>query len=289
VTRSWIRVARPLFCVVGAIFLLLAFGRTWREVHERVLPSVASLSAGGAALAIALGCAASGWAALFERAELRRVLAYSFVASQLGKYIPGGIWQFVGQVGLASDAGVTIARSSVIVPVHIVVQIAAAGSVGALACVLAPSAPLVWRFVAIAGAGSLALLDRRLLRFVARRIARGLGIRLDGDGGLPSQPAIWRAYLWTSGTLLASGAAFAIMLSSVDASSHSAPIAIFALAWLAGFLAVLVPAGLGVREAVLMAFLPASGGTIVAVSLSHRILTMIVEGAVIAFARPGPR
>ena len=104
-------------------------------------------------------------------------------------------------------------------------------------------------------------------------------------GQIP-QSAIGRAYIWTLGTLLASGAGFALMLASIDAASpQAAAVVVYSLAWVAGFLAVIVPAGLGVREAVLMALLPASAGTIVAVSICHRLLTMAVEGAALFAAR----
>lgn len=289
-SRSWRTAVRGAFCVVGALFLAVAFERTWRDAHAHVLPSARSLAAGGAAIAVALWCTASGWAALFERADLDRSLAYSFVLSQLGKYIPGGVWQFVGQVGLATDAGAALARTSAVVPVHIVVQTAAGGSIGALAGILAPSVPIAWRVVALAGAGAVVFLDRRVLLAVVTRLGSRVGVTGGMPIDLPSQPAIWRAYLWTVGALLASGAAFALMLSSVaPASRAAATVVVFALAWLGGFLAVLVPAGLGVREAVLMAFLPASAGAIVAVSLCHRILAMAVEWTALAIARAYPR
>lgn len=284
-TRSWTGIARPIFFILGALFLALAFARTWNEMQSRVLPSYMSLAAGGVAILIALGCSAFGWAALFERPDLRASLVYWFFVSQLGKYIPGGIWQFVGQVGFATDAGVPLARTSAALPVHIVVQVAAGGSIGALAGVLAPSASAAWRLIALAAVATVVFLDRRLLLLATRLVAR-LGMAGATSADLPSQSAVFRSYFWTIGTLLASGAAFALMLSSVDAGSPpAASVVTFALAWLAGFLAVIVPAGLGVRELVLMALLPASAAAIVAVSLCHRILTIAVEWVVLTVAR----
>jgi glycosyltransferase 2 family protein len=285
VKHPWMKIARFVFCFAGAIFLVLAFTRTWHDMRGHLLPSALSLSAGGAMILVALGCSTAGWATLFERVELGRALAYSFVLSQLGKYIPGGVWQVAGQIGLASDAGVTFARASSAVPVHVVVQVAAGGTVGALAGALPRSVPLVWRLVALASAAAVVLLNRGLMLAATTAVSRlGMGRLIGAD--IPSQGAIWRSYFWTSAGLLASGTAFAVMLSSVDrASPRPASAVVFALAWLAGFLAVPVPAGLGVREAVMMAFLPASAGAIVAVSLCHRILTMAAEWAAIAVAR----
>jgi hypothetical protein len=280
-----LRAARALFFVLGAAFLALAFVRTWDEAQGRVLPSAASLAAGGVTVLIAVVCGALGWTALFERADLRRPLLQSFVVSQLGKYIPGGVWQYVGQVSFATDAGAPPARTALVLPVHIVVQVAAAGSLGALAGILVPSAPLAWRAAALAGAGALALLNRGPLLAATRAISR-LGMRRAIDDDLPSQTAIYRSYLWTVAVLLASGSGFALMLASVVPAAPLAPaVAVFAFAWLCGFLAVFVPAGFGVREAVLIALLPASAGAIVAVSICHRLLTIAVEWALLMAAR----
>ena len=283
------RIARSLFFLIGAAFLLLAFIRTWNEAQSRVFPSITSLSAAGVATMIAVGCGALGWAALFERRDLRSALAHSFLLSQLGKYIPGGVWQYVGQVSFATSVGAPLARTAVVLPVHIVVQVAAGGSVGALAGVLAPSVPIAWRLAALAAAGALVFLDRRWLLWATGIMSR-LGMPRLTDADLPSQSAILRAYFWTVGVLLASGAGFALMLSSVDAASPPAvSVAVFALAWLTGFLAVVVPAGFGVRELVLMTLLPASAAAIVAVSISHRLLTIGAEWVVIMVTRPYSR
>lgn len=288
-TRPAARVARVLFGLAGVGFLLVAFVRAWNETEGHVLPSFASVSAAGVAIAIGIGAGALGWAALFERADLRYGLVRSFVMSQLGKYIPGTVWQYVGQVSFATSAGAPLARTAVVLPVHIVIQVAAAGTIGALAGALAPSAPMVWRFVPLAGGAAAIFLYRPLLLTATRIVSRFGAVRLT-DPDLPTQSAIGRAYFWTIGTLIASGAGFALMLASIDpASPLVAAVAVYSLAWLAGFLAVLVPAGLGVREMVLMALLPASPGAIVAVSICHRILTMAVEGAALFAARTQPR
>ena len=284
-THPALRASRVLFFLLGAVFLALAFVRTWGEAQGRVLPSLASAVAAGVTILIAVVCGALGWTVLFERTDLRRSLLQSFVVSQLGKYIPGGVWQYVGQVSFATDAGAPLARTAMVLPVHIVVQIAAAGSVGALAGVLAPWAPPAWRAAALAGAGALVFLSRRPLLAATQAISK-LGTNHAIENDLPSQGAIFRSYLWTVAVLLASGTGFALMLAAVTPASRLVPtIAVFSFAWLCGFLAVFVPAGFGVREAVLIALLPASAGAIAAVSISHRLLTIAVEWALLMAAR----
>jgi uncharacterized membrane protein YbhN (UPF0104 family) len=55
----------------------------------------------------------------------------------------------------------------------------------------------------------------------------------------------------------------------------------FSAAWLAGFLFIIAPAGLGAREAVLVALWPdADPAAVVAASLIHRISTLAGEGLI---------
>jgi uncharacterized membrane protein YbhN (UPF0104 family) len=71
-----------------------------------------------------------------------------------------------------------------------------------------------------------------------------------------------------------------------------------ATGWVVGYLAVPVPSGLGIREAVLVAALPSlAAGPLVAASVAHRLLGLLAEvalagiasgRAVLARSRPGP-
>lgn len=80
-------IARYVFGLTAAVFLLYAFVRAWNEARGRVLPSPLSIVMGGAALLLGLGCATSGSAVFFESAESRGTLAHYFVVLQLRQYI----------------------------------------------------------------------------------------------------------------------------------------------------------------------------------------------------------
>ena len=251
-----------------------------------MLPSPISLATAGLALLVGLRCAVSSWIALFEHVESRSALAYYFVVSQLGKYIPGGFWQFIGQVSFASEAGATISRASSALPVHLVVQAAAGGTLGALTGALQSSAPPALRLMALASGGLVVLLNRNLLIAAVRLGHRfGLGKTIGGD--IPSQRAIFESVRVGNchASLLRRCVCLTALFDQFRVPWRVTYVGVFALAWLAGFLAIPIPAGLGVREAVMVMFLSRSAGGIIAASLCHRILAMALESVVVLVAR----
>jgi uncharacterized membrane protein YbhN (UPF0104 family) len=87
-----------------------------------------------------------------------------------------------------------------------------------------------------------------------------------------------------------SGGFVVVLRCSTDASVLGAMSA-FSLAWLVGFAAVPVPAGLGVREATLVALLAGTTGTstVVAVSVIYRVICILVEVLLAAVTSLGVR
>jgi uncharacterized membrane protein YbhN (UPF0104 family) len=78
-----------------------------------------------------------------------------------------------------------------------------------------------------------------------------------------------------------------VLATSVHAvSSAAASVPGFALAWTAGFLALPFPAGVGIREVVLIAVLGRAGGTapLIGASVAHRLLSIVAELAMMVWA-----
>jgi uncharacterized membrane protein YbhN (UPF0104 family) len=172
-----------------------------------------------------------------------------FFKSQLGKYLPGSVWQYAGRVGLARQRGVPIQRALVSVVAEIACSaVAAAASASlilgwaagmgvfvGLAVVLALGVALRGRLADLRGTGRL---DRQSLLAALRA----------GPAAVVLYLFVWGLYgiaFWTTGRAL-----FAI-----PASEISRYIGVFALAWLAGLVAFFAPGGIGVREAVIAALL----------------------------------
>lgn len=275
---------RLAFGVAGALFLIFAFWETWTASRAQILPNWTSTAAALALVSAGLVFGAKGWLTLFEDAAPAG-LASGFFASQLGKYIPGGIWQPLGQIALATSEQVTAGKATTAFTIHAITQLTAGLTLGGLIGVFGSELPLWLRIAAVSGFISLPFLTRELLE----RLARHLLAWRKGATPLkpiPSQQAILKAYAWSILTLICSGMAFFLLLRSLGSPDSAAlTISAFSLAWATGFLLIPFPAGVGVREAVLMFVLAATTPVVIAASVVHRLLTILTEVILIISTR----
>jgi glycosyltransferase 2 family protein len=272
--------ATPLVRTLGRLLavglLLLLAVRLW-QLWRREPVDFGRLDAGVFAAAVVASVAAVSAYGLVWPYLLRRLgtpAPYSWITlffkSQLGKYLPGSVWQYAGRVGLARNRGVPLQRALVSIVAEIgysaVAAAAAAGlvlgAIGAVSVLLGLAAVLLLAF---------ALRDR-----VTRLSGTG---RLDRQSVLAALRAgppavvlylvVWGLYglgFWTTGRAL-----FAIPASDIPRY-----IGVFALAWLAGLAAFFAPGGIGVREAVIAALLSGRLGqadAIVLAATSRIVLT----------------
>jgi uncharacterized membrane protein YbhN (UPF0104 family) len=283
VPRTVRRVAAVVFIALALAFFAYTLADAWNETNGR-LPSIARL--GGAALLAAVGllAAAVAWASLV--ATDRRIdHGASFLVSQLGKYVPGAIWQAAGLVSLTRSVGVRVGRSVTAFTVMALTQ-AVAGGLFALVLAFAWSSISILPRVllGVGGIAVVAFLDRRWMVKLLHLIPRTRGASLDV---VPAQTAIVRAWLASVVTLAATSAAYLLLLGSFGEVHHPVRVfAAYAVAWTIGFLAVPIPSGIGVRETVLAAMLhgifPAA--VIVAASVYLRLVTVATEGVSAAVA-----
>jgi uncharacterized membrane protein YbhN (UPF0104 family) len=185
-----------------------------------------------------------------------------FFQSQLGKYIPGSIWQYAGRAAIARVHGVPTQPVVVSMPIEFAASAVAAGSMAGLL--------LGWWGAAVIAAVALVLL-------ALERPAR--------SRGRPA-PAMVRGTLLYLPVWLLLGAGFWLCAHGLPGvPGHDLPMYVgaFAVAWLAGLLAVFAPGGLGVREAVLVALLASRIGAADAlVVASASRLTLIFVDIVFA-------
>jgi len=203
----------------------------------------------------------------------------SYLRAQPAKYVPGGWAQPVSQVAHTANLGAHVGRATVAYPVQAVCLMVAGATLGSgLGFSEEPSSTLRW--VSLAGLLSLVLLSRRWMMAVFALVGRAF--RRGGWGALvPPQEASLKCFAWSLCVIGFMAAAFSLL--AAGSYSGSVPpltmISVFSLAWVAGFVAIPVPAGVGVREAVLMSVLGSAGPASVAVALSvaHRGLQMVAE------------
>jgi glycosyltransferase 2 family protein len=276
------RLLQTVILVAGLVGIALAIARTVDQAKEQVLPSWPALAIGAALALVAIASSARAWAALFSDLVPSRInrstLRGTFYLAQLTKYLPaGGVVQAASQLGLAPAAGVPLKRAAVAFPVSAVGAVAG-GATLASGLVFDTALPGWVRALAVAGLGTVVLLQRHLMSRVLD-VARRFIHRLPGSDQLPTQRDILVFYVWALLTIGSLCVAYAVLLRSVttDVNPFFACCA-FAASWVIGFLAVPIPAGIGIREAVLVGLLPGvSTAQVLAASLTLRLLTIGTE------------
>jgi uncharacterized membrane protein YbhN (UPF0104 family) len=184
-----------------------------------------------------------------------------YFLGELGKYVPGGIWPVVGRGELARRGGVdrAVAYQSVVWSL--------AGWYGASVLPVAALATHPKLQDAAAGAARSATRGKLSLTTLP----------------WPTAVRLVASYL---PTWLAIGAATAAVTHAYGAGpGWQAPLAAV-LAWVVGFLAVPVPAGAGVREAVFVATSGLDHGLALTVAVTTRLAFIVVDltGAALAAA-----
>lgn len=281
------------FFAVGLSCLAIACFAAVRRSDVAMLPGAGAVAAAALLAAAGLLAAARGWLALLRGAAPAPVLVRDFLLSQVGKYIPGGVWLGVGQVGLAVRAGVPPSRAAGALATFGVCFVAAAGAAAGVAGALpvpGPGAP----YGALLAVGLLlpALLHRRWLAAIGQHVARRLGG--DPSAVIPGQRRILAGWAWSVAALGCSAAAYAVLLAAIAPGiTLPATVSAYLVSWLAGYLAIGLPSGIGAREVALLVLLPAAPGAVLSASLTQRIVHMVVEallagGAHIGVARTAP-
>jgi hypothetical protein len=191
----------------------------------------------------------AGWGIITRALRLdlsARHLFDGYVLAFLPRYIPGSVWGYVSRgEWMQRTCGANYSQSTAASIMEISVQFGTAGIV-----VLAGLAPVDWRLAAVVlGVASLALPWWLLQRLYLRR-QHISGARL---------VAAWLLLLvlyglfWTVHGLTILAALQAV--GTTATLTLPAAIFVFCTSWLVGFAAILVPAGLGVRELTLSTLL----------------------------------
>jgi uncharacterized membrane protein YbhN (UPF0104 family) len=284
VLRSpWVRWGFLVLAVGLAVYAVVA-------VRHELADAAASLSAGRIVLALVVsvvfvGCTFVAWRAVL--ADLGSPVGLGpavsvFGVSQLGKYVPGGVWNVVAAAEMGADHGIPRRRSVTAMAVATMVGVVSGAVVGLAALpFLAADALGSWGWALwLLPAAAVVLLPPVLNRVVATalRLARrpplehALGWR-----GLGSAVA-WSVAGWVCAGLqvwlLATGL-------GMPPTARGLALAVggYALAWVVGFLVVVVPAGAGARELVLVAVLAGTlpHAAVLLVVLVSRVLVTLVD------------
>ncbi len=287
--NTWVRLALLVLvcaCVGAALYANWTQARdAVSELPLWVLPvAVLAGMLGLAAQMLAWRCLLSGLGSPLPGAAAARVM---FVG-QLGKYLPGSVWAFVAQVELARDWKVPRSRGAAATLLAIAVTVAVSLAVAAVALPLSSAeAARRWWWALAAAPLLLACLHPRVLgwgvRLAARPFARFREVAEAGPLELRGR-AVAASVGWTLVAWVPLGAHVWLLTWAVggDALRSAGPaVGAYALAWTLGLLVVFAPAGLGVREVVLVVALAPvvdAGAALVVAVLSRLVMTVADVG-----------
>lgn len=283
------RIAQFVFAALVVTFAGIAISKRWDMIRDRIVTlDIQWLRLAEASLLVFIA-----YAVLVE--TWRRVLAAwdtrlpwwtasrIWFAASLGKYIPGNLWSLAALSVMARETGaspVAAAGSSIIVNVFNLVS----GLVLVLlfASRLVPHAAVFAGVAVISIAGVLAapLWLPLMVRLAIRVTKRDLRI--------PVIPAstVWWSMLGTAFAWCLYGEAFHLFAMAIlgDNAVHGSVVlyvAAYTAAYIVGFITLIAPAGIGVREAGIWEGLPLLGltthGDAVIVAVISRLWLTILE------------
>jgi hypothetical protein len=280
--------AGVLIGIAGVVFVI----RTILTKREQVSDAFAQLNGLTLIVSLLLGLSAMTligyvWTRMLvtrgHHAPPRSAMAWYF-AGQLGKYVPGGIWPIVGRAELAVRGGVPRPDAYAATGLSMVTTYLAA----ALAICVGSLASLTYPLVGILGLigfllGFLGFSNRNL-----RQKVLAILNRISPRATALTEP---RRLLVLTLTHLPAWILMSLS-TSVTASAFGADIGIAHMlfitsaSWLAGFVVVGVPGGIGVRESVFTALAGTAltPGVAVSLALASRVVFIAVDlvGALVA-------
>ncbi len=193
----------------------------------------------------------------------------SFYLSILGKYIPGKVWGAAGRVYFAREENVPEGTAMLGVLLETVLLMVSAGTVGSLTMTMWPiTLPWTVRYLPLLLLGTIVLIHPAVLHRIIPVLSRRFPERMIQPAKLPD----FRTMLMLTGIYSSIwvfwGLGFYCAISGVaDLPCYRNEIEYFVpmvgcntLAWLAGFVTVIAPAGFGIREVVLMSLTAGSVG-----------------------------
>lgn len=279
----WFRASFMVIAVVAAIWAVI---RQW----DSFVTALSQLSWWSASLATIASFAYVYLTMLSWRSLLNglgqpvstRAASTIFFTSQVAKYLPGGVWNFVAAAEAGVEHQISRRRSVTVLLTSMLVSILSGMVFAVLTLLVGPGGVRTdygWTAV------FLPILAVLLAPPVLNRLI-GLLLRMTRREPLETQ-LTWKhlgiAVLWSFAAWLLSGFQVWLILTAMgmEATIGSFLLATggYALAWTVGFLVFFVPAGVGIREVVLGAVLAGhlGQGAVLAVILLSRILLTLAD------------
>ena len=287
--RVLVRVAQVALTVLVTWLILDRLGPGLGAIASTeaglVSPRWGWIAAACALLALSYGTSALIWGRMVRDLGGPRLTPADavriYLVANLGRYVPGKLWQIAGLALLARGRGVPAAVATAAALVGHAVSLAGAMVIGLLALAQAP--PPLDRFAPFAAAGTALVVLTVTIPGIFRPLLR-LWLRwVPGDAPTDVPIGALEGLRWLALYALNwGGFALAFWLLMRGLSLPGSPLVLgpaFAAAYVLGYLALFAPAGLGVREGALVVLLsPTVGaGPAALAAVVARVWTTVVE------------
>lgn len=283
-TARRVRVVAQLLLAAALVFALLHLRSTWHASHVHLghVDWFVLIAAFGAASG---GVVAPGfiWLAILQRLGLKPRARWAglFFQAQLGKYIPGAVWQYAGRTAFARTEGIPVKPVALSLPLELLAGMTAVGGAALLLLGWLGALGLA------VGATAVAVAPRALEAVRSSSHSCTLGPdRTERIAAALSTGTVLYVVAW-----LIMGCGFwltARALADAPVGDLSFFIGAYAVAWLVGFVAIYAPGGLGVREALIVLLLHRRLGSadalVVAAAYRGILTTVDLLAATVAFA-----
>lgn len=291
----WKRLAQLALTAVVTVFVFRQVGVSWQSVTtlnpERWAPDPLWFAMSVATLVFSYLVSGFLWGRMVHELGGPRLGGAKatgiYMTANLGRYVPGKVWQLVGLTVLAREAAVPPGLAAGAAVLGQVTSIAGASLVGSIALLRPPLG--VGAALAGAWVGAVLLLVGipRIFSKVLATASRFASRRTPTDGAAPAPPQLatpdpsfgirWvvlYALNWVLYALAFWGLARSFGLPGGPIAVGSS----FAAAYVLGYMALFAPAGIGIREGFLVAFLdPIMGARAVGLAVVARFWTTAVE------------
>jgi hypothetical protein len=277
-------------------FLVYAVASHWSAIAPLLgrasLPILTGSVAAHVISAVAAALVWTGWLEVLGT-PMRRSLATSIaLTSQIAKYIPGNVAHHLGKAVLARRAGAPFAVVAGSILGELISAPVLAVAVLGLVLMIDPAAlPQLWlpavdtdllraaSLITVAAVLAVAAFSAPLIGRAMRRVSPG---RYDVRPGSGIGIAVSGCVMFAAAGLSFHGVVLA--LAPEGGGTPGLSIAVFTLAWTVGFVTPGAPAGLGIREVLVVAGLSPVIGAPAAVGAAvlHRLVSAV--GDVLAFA-----
>lgn len=285
-TSPWRGVLSIGLTVFVIVFVAMAVRNNWEAVKDDLARLTwVDLVVSGLAVSAAVFFSGIAWRSVLRGMGLPIPLRAGFlvyIAGQLGKYAPGSVWPFVVQAQLGRRHGVPRLTMTASIIVFAMLLMGSGGLLGPLALLNEQGSSAL--MLAVGGAVGAAVV--LMLVYDARLLD---GVMTWAENRLGRAMPIWhlppRAFAVAMTACVASWIMFGLHAWLIarplgaEVGLLVPMIGVFALAFVGGLAAVPLPAGAGVREAILVIMLAGTIGrpSALALSLISRLVILVAE------------